>query len=115
MNYARLLSVGKIGKLELKNRIILAAMGINYAEQDGTCSERIQAYYEERARGGTGLLVMETAAVAWPAGSTDRDLVQNQRNSFLGSAHDAQCSHSPHPIYSHLPSPPLCRLQLTSP
>jgi len=83
MNYARLLSAGKIGKLELKNRILLAAMGTNYAEQDGTCSERIQAYYEERARGGTGLLVMETAAVAWPAGSTMPNTVGFSEDRFI--------------------------------
>jgi 2,4-dienoyl-CoA reductase-like NADH-dependent reductase (Old Yellow Enzyme family)/NADPH-dependent 2,4-dienoyl-CoA reductase/sulfur reductase-like enzyme len=65
-----LLSPGKIGSLQLKNRIVLAAMGSNFAEEDGSCGERIQAYYEERARGGTGLLVLETSAIAWPAGAT---------------------------------------------
>ena len=34
------------------------------------CGERIQAYYEERARGGAGLLIMETSTIAWPAGAT---------------------------------------------
>ncbi len=74
---------GKIAGLELKNRILLAAMGSNFAELDGTCGERIQAYYEERARGGTGLLIMETAAVAWPAGATMPNTVGFSEDRFL--------------------------------
>ena len=49
-----LLQPGRIGTLELRNRIIMAPMGSNFAETDGTCGERIQAYYEARAKGGAG-------------------------------------------------------------
>jgi 2,4-dienoyl-CoA reductase-like NADH-dependent reductase (Old Yellow Enzyme family)/thioredoxin reductase len=83
MKYSNLMSAGKIGQLELKNRILLAAMGSNFAETDGSCGERIQAYYEERARGGTGLLIMETASIAWPAGSTMPNMVGFSENRFL--------------------------------
>jgi 2,4-dienoyl-CoA reductase (NADPH2) len=69
--------------MELKNRIILAAMGSNFAEADGSCGERIQAYYEERARGGTGLLIMETASIAWPAGSTMPRMVGFSEDRFI--------------------------------
>ena len=51
-DYQHLLKLGKIGGLSLRNRIIMAPMGSNYAEADGHCGERIQAYYEERAKGG---------------------------------------------------------------
>ncbi|MBT4522239.1 MAG: effector protein, partial [Halieaceae bacterium] len=77
------MSPGKIAGLELKNRILLAAMGSNFAELDGTCGERIQAYYEERARGGTGLLITETAAVDWPAGSTMPNTVGFSEDRFI--------------------------------
>jgi 2,4-dienoyl-CoA reductase-like NADH-dependent reductase (Old Yellow Enzyme family)/NADPH-dependent 2,4-dienoyl-CoA reductase/sulfur reductase-like enzyme len=83
MSYPNLLAPGKIADLELKNRILLAAMGSNFAREDGSCGERIQAYYEERARGGTGLLVMETAAVAWPAGSTMPNTVGFSEDRFI--------------------------------
>ena len=46
MAYDKLLSAGQMGGLTLKNRIILAAMGSNFAEEDGSCGERIKAYYE---------------------------------------------------------------------
>jgi 2,4-dienoyl-CoA reductase-like NADH-dependent reductase (Old Yellow Enzyme family)/NADPH-dependent 2,4-dienoyl-CoA reductase/sulfur reductase-like enzyme len=83
MSYPKLLAPGKIADMKLKNRILLAAMGSNFAKEDGSCGERIQAYYEERARGGTGLLVMETAAVAWPAGSTMPNTVGFSEDRFI--------------------------------
>lgn len=83
MKYSQLISPGTIAGMELKNRILLAAMGSNFAEPDGSCSERIQAYYEERARGGAGLLVMETASIAWPAGSTMPNMVGFSEDRFI--------------------------------
>lgn len=83
MTRSLLSSPGKIAGLELKNRILLAAMGSNFAEEDGSCGERIQAYYEERAKGGTGLLVMETATIDWPAGATMPRMVGFSDEGFL--------------------------------
>ncbi len=45
-------------------------MGTMYAEEDGSCSERIWDYYEARAKGGAGMLIFETSAVSWPHGTT---------------------------------------------
>ena len=61
----------RIGKLEVKNRIILPAMGTGFAE-DGEVTERMIRYYEEQARGGAGLIIVEVITVdrgGW-AGST---------------------------------------------
>jgi 2,4-dienoyl-CoA reductase-like NADH-dependent reductase (Old Yellow Enzyme family) len=54
-NYPHLLSPGRIAGLDLRNRIVLAAMGSNFASEDGHCNERLIAYYEARAKGGAGL------------------------------------------------------------
>ncbi|HPO21131.1 MAG TPA: effector protein, partial [Rubrivivax sp.] len=69
--YRALFEPGRIGRLTLKNRIVMAPMGSNFAEEDGTCGPRIQAYYETRARGGAGLLTMGVCAVAFPAGTAE--------------------------------------------
>lgn len=82
-NYSHLLSPGRIGQLELRNRIILAAMGSNFAAADGHCTERLIAYYEARARGGAGLLVLETSAACFPHGSTMPNTVAFSRDEFL--------------------------------
>ena len=61
-----LLSPGKIGTMQLRNRIAVTAMGVNLAEADGTVGERLHAYHTEQARGGAGLIIMGATAVAWP-------------------------------------------------
>lgn len=61
--YPYLFSPGKIGNLELKNRIVMTAMGTGYSNLDGTPSDRIIKYYEERAKGGVGLIVTEVTRV----------------------------------------------------
>jgi len=50
-----------IGKLQLKNRIVMGPMG-NLADPDGGFSERQIAYYAARAKGGTGLIVSGSLA-----------------------------------------------------
>ena len=83
MNFTRLLSPAPLGSLTLKNRIILAAMGSNYAEETGHCSEQLISYYEKRAAGGAGLLILETSAVAWPNGATMPNTVGFSSDDFL--------------------------------
>lgn len=59
----KLFEPGMIGKLPIKNRIVMAAMGIGaLAEPDGRFSQRAIDYYAARARGGTGLIVTGAAA-----------------------------------------------------
>jgi 2-enoate reductase len=56
----KLLEPGRIGKIELKNRIIMAPMGAHgLHEPDGGWGDRMLAYYEARARGGTGMITPE--------------------------------------------------------
>ncbi|WP_111928284.1 FAD-dependent oxidoreductase [Clostridium tertium] len=47
----------KIGNLTLKNRIVMAPMGIDYVDEDFGFSERSIDYYVARAEGGTGLIM----------------------------------------------------------
>ncbi len=68
-NYSNLTQPGRIGSLELKNRMAVAAMGVNLAEADGSCGDRILAYHERQAEGGAGLIVMGATGIAWPAGA----------------------------------------------
>lgn len=81
--HASLLQPGRIGSLELRNRIVMAPMGSNYAETDGSCGERIQAYYEARAKGGAGLLIMGVCSVAFPNGTGEPFQVGVSRDDFI--------------------------------
>ena len=55
----KLFTPGKIGKLTIKNRAVLAPMQMMYGEHLGYAGEKAIAYYEERARGGVGLIIVE--------------------------------------------------------
>jgi len=48
-----------IGRMQLRNRIVMPPMGTNYAEAGGAVSQRTLDYYEARARGGAGLIIVE--------------------------------------------------------
>jgi 2,4-dienoyl-CoA reductase-like NADH-dependent reductase (Old Yellow Enzyme family)/thioredoxin reductase len=81
--HASLMSPGRIGPLELRNRIVMTPMGSNLAEADGHLGERIIRYYEERARGGAGLLIVGVGAIAWPAGACNPNQVAISDDAFL--------------------------------
>src|SRR3546814_18356497 len=46
--YTHLLSPGMIGAMRLRNRIIVTAMGVSFAEPDGSWGPRLRAYHEDR-------------------------------------------------------------------
>ena len=69
MPHPTLLTQGRIGSVETRNRIVLPAMDQNSCD-DGEITDLNVAHYEARARGGVGLLILETSAVAWPIGAT---------------------------------------------
>ena len=63
MGYTRLFERGRIGGLELRNRIVMPAMGCSLAASTGDASPEIIRYYQERARGGAGLIITEITRV----------------------------------------------------
>ncbi|WP_462412979.1 NAD(P)/FAD-dependent oxidoreductase [Neobacillus sp. Marseille-QA0830] len=58
LNYDKLFTPYKIGKMEVKNRIVMSPMGTNSASPDGRISEDEIDYFETRARGGAGMIIM---------------------------------------------------------
>jgi 2,4-dienoyl-CoA reductase (NADPH2) len=53
-----LLQEGRIGTMTVPNRVVMAAMHLGYADQDGYVTDRFIRYYEECAKGETGLIVL---------------------------------------------------------
>ena len=64
MAVERLRQPGQIGRLALKNRLIMAPMGTNFSTSDGLSTERDRLYYELRAKGGVAAIVTEAMAVS---------------------------------------------------
>lgn len=57
MQYEKLFSEGRIGKVTMRNRVVLPPLEVGMANFDGTPSEQLISYYEERAKNGLGLLI----------------------------------------------------------
>ncbi len=57
MKLERLFSPVEIGGFHIKNRIVMAPMGANYENIDGSVSEVLINYFEARAKGGAGLII----------------------------------------------------------
>lgn len=57
----------RIRDMELKNRIILPAMGTRMAEENGAVTDKLIAYHAARAKGGCALNIVEVAAVHTPS------------------------------------------------
>ncbi|TES88861.1 MAG: FAD-dependent oxidoreductase, partial [Dehalococcoidia bacterium] len=60
--FKRVFEPTSIGQMQLKNRIVMPPTGTNYAEEGGAISQRTLDYYEARARGGAGLIIVEGSA-----------------------------------------------------
>jgi 2,4-dienoyl-CoA reductase-like NADH-dependent reductase (Old Yellow Enzyme family)/thioredoxin reductase len=69
----KLFEPGKIGKLEIKNRIIAAPLGMGFnfgTKPEGFVTDRLIAYNEARAKGGAGMIQLNTSAVDRPYASS---------------------------------------------
>ena len=57
-----------LGDMEIKNRFVLAPMATNFSSGDGLVTEQLKAYYEGRAKGGAGLVMVEESCIDAPVG-----------------------------------------------
>ena len=54
----------KIGSMEVKNRIVMSAMGVLFGTENGSPTSQITEYFAARARGGTGMIIAGGLAVS---------------------------------------------------
>ena len=63
MKYEKLFQPGKIGSLELRNRVVMTAMGALMGDWNGCTTPEQIRFYEDRAKGGCGLIIPEFTSV----------------------------------------------------
>jgi 2,4-dienoyl-CoA reductase (NADPH2) len=66
--FEKLLEPSFIGKVRIRNRIIKTGQGTSFIEPTGYVGEQAKAYYETMAKGGVGLLIVESCGVEYPLG-----------------------------------------------
>jgi len=83
----KLLEPGRIGNVEIKNRIIMAAMGIRGLcdPDDGYWGERVRAYYGARAAGGCGMITPEMVFVSQDAEPIAKELLNLSNDMHLSA------------------------------
>lgn len=55
--------------MTVKNRFVMPPMGTNLASPDGFVTDPMIGYYEAKAKGGVGLVIVEVTSVEYPRGS----------------------------------------------
>jgi len=69
--------------MTLKNRVMMTPMGTNFAEQNGEMSFMHINYYEQRAKGGVGLIMVENICVDYPLGSNGTSQLRLDQDSYM--------------------------------
>lgn len=69
MKYEILSSPMKIGSCEIRNRVVMPPMLMGFGSFDGKPTEKMMAYYEERAKGGAGIVMTEITRINDRTGS----------------------------------------------
>jgi 2,4-dienoyl-CoA reductase-like NADH-dependent reductase (Old Yellow Enzyme family)/thioredoxin reductase len=66
--FSKLFEPIAIGAMTVKNRMVVPAMGTGFPTPDGLITQQALDYYEARAKGGAGMVIVECACVDFPRG-----------------------------------------------
>ncbi|MDO8691122.1 MAG: NADH:flavin oxidoreductase, partial [Dehalococcoidia bacterium] len=80
--FARLFETGRIGKMQLKNRIIQTAMHVGLEEDDGSMSSLYRDFLVTRAKGGAALITVG-GAYPHPSGKGFFKQMGADRDEFI--------------------------------
>ena len=82
--FERLLEPGHIGSVKTRNRIVKTGAGLlMWHEDDLHMNEAVKAYYESLARGGVGLLIVESPTVDYPLGARWRERYRIDDDKYI--------------------------------
>lgn len=81
--YRTLFSPLTLRGVTLPNRVVMMPMGSNFAAVTGEVSDKHIAYYRLRARGGTGLIMVENVCVKYPEGANGTTQLRLDGDCFI--------------------------------
>ena len=82
-NFKHIFSPFKARGMVMSNRVVMMPMGSDFAEHDGGLSDEHIKYYELRARGGTGLIIVENICVKYPEGSNGTTQLRIEKDCYI--------------------------------
>ena len=93
-DFGYLLAPGRLGPLELRNRVVLPAMDMNLCDE-GAITDGEVAHYTARAAGGTAMVITGSGAVAFPVGAASHHQPGLSEDRFIpGLARLADAVHA---------------------
>ncbi len=131
--FEKLMEPGQIGSVKTRNRIIKTGAGMMMWHEDDTrVNKKVMAFYEGLARGGVGLLIVESPTIDYPLGARWRaryridddkyikglsELVQNIRKydcpTFMQMNHDGPWQRIIFEPTALSPGPPIAASPVT--
>nr|UWI48779.1 NAD(P)/FAD-dependent oxidoreductase [Clostridioides difficile] len=72
-----------IKRMNVKNRIVMPPMGTNFGGESGEFKDEHIKYYEQRAKGGTGLIIVENACIDFPLGSNGTTQIRIDHDRYI--------------------------------
>ena len=81
--FVKLMEPGRIGHMTIKNRMVMPPMATNFASGEGYVTQRTKGYYEARARGGIGLIIVEYTCVDAPEGRASLHQLVLDNDKFI--------------------------------
>ena len=82
-NFPHIFSPLQLRGLTLKNRVAMMPMGSDFAGHNGELTDEHIQYYELRARGGTGLIIVENICVKYPEGSNGTTQLRIDKDCYI--------------------------------
>ncbi len=82
IKYPNLLSPGKIGNVEIRNKTVMAAMGMSQAA-NGFVNKAVLNHYSERAKGGVGAIIVEVTCVDSPLGLNTKGMLVIDDDKYI--------------------------------
>lgn len=93
MAYESLFSPGRIGRMETKNRTVMAPMVRNYADEQGMITPKYLASIDRVARGGVGVMILDAAFISPEGKGFVRQIGIHNDECISGLKEVAQIAH----------------------
>lgn len=97
--FEKLLEPISIGKVKLRNRLMKTGAGTSFIDEEGQVGDRIIGFYEALAKGGVGLVTVESTGVDFPTGTHHPSVQLHLENDsylpgytrLVKAVHDQNC------------------------
>lgn len=82
-NFSAIFQPITIKRTTIKNRIVMPPIGTNFATLSGEFVDDHLQYYEQRAKGGTGLIILENVCIDYPYGTNGTTQLRIDNDQYI--------------------------------